>query len=87
MGTVNAFISISDRRRNAINPYRRIGTMENGKRNELEIDRTNSSRIQYLENDLWKMRIKMLSDLKNNETQLRDERLVEMVRTDCHSTF
>lgn len=61
--------------------------MENGKKDELEIDYTNSLKIHYLENDIWKMRIKMLSDLKNNESQIRNKRLIEMVCSDSHSKF
>lgn len=67
-----------------INQHQQIETMENEKKDELEIEFTNSLKNHYLDNDIWKMRINMLSDLKNKESQMRNERLIEMVCSNSH---
>ncbi|VVC40845.1 Hypothetical protein CINCED_3A022494 [Cinara cedri] len=57
--------------------FKKHHQIEDVMRVELENDYTNSLK-QYLEKDIWKMRIKMVSDLKNKELQMRNEQLIEM---------
>lgn len=39
----------------------------------------NSLKKQYFEIELWKMRIEMISNMKNKQIQIRNDRITEMV--------
>lgn len=39
----------------------------------------NSSKEQYLELEHWKLKIEMISNMKNKETQKKNDQLIEMV--------